>query len=108
MASSAAESSWFAERPDGVRLSLKVTPRAAREAIQGVELDARGDAWLAIRVTASPEAGKANAEVIRLLAKRLGVPGRDLSLVSGAASRRKVLHLQGAPAALVSKLKALG
>jgi uncharacterized protein len=59
--------SWFSEHPDGLRLAVKVTPRAAREGIRGLEIDARGDAWLALRMTAPPEGGKANAETIRSL-----------------------------------------
>jgi uncharacterized protein len=99
--------SWFSEQPDGLRLSVKVTPRTAREGIRGIEVDARGDAWLALRVTASPEAGKANAETIRLLARHLGVPPRDLSVIRGASGRRKVLHVRASSAALSARLQAI-
>jgi uncharacterized protein len=99
--------SWFSERPDGLRLSVKVTPRAARGGIGGVEIDARGDAWLALRVTAAPESGKANAEAIRLLARHLDVAARDLSVVRGAGGRRKVLHLRASGAALSARLQAM-
>jgi uncharacterized protein len=99
--------SWFSEHPDGLRLAVKVTPRAAREGIRGLEIDARGDAWLALGVTAPPEGGKANAETIRLLARHLGVPSRDLSVVRGASGRRKVLHLRASSAALSARLQAM-
>lgn len=98
---------WFRRRSDGVRVSIKVTPRAARGGIKGVEIDARGDAYLAVRVAAPPENGKANAETVRLLARRLGVANRDLSVVHGMSGRRKVLHLRGAPETLSAKLEAL-
>jgi uncharacterized protein len=84
-----------------------VTPRAARVGIRGVEIDARGDAWLALRVTAAPESGKANAETIRLLARHLDVAPRDLSVVRGASGRRKVLHLRASGAALSARLQAM-
>jgi uncharacterized protein (TIGR00251 family) len=99
--------SWFSEHQDGLRLSVKVTPRAAREAIGGIEVDARGDAWLALRITAPPEGGKANAGAIRLLARHLGVAPRDLSVVRGASGRRKVLHLRASGAALRARLQAM-
>jgi uncharacterized protein len=99
--------SWFSEHPDGLRLSVKVTSRAAREGIRGIEVDARGDAWLALMVTAPPEAGKANAETIRLLARHLGVPPRDLSVIRGASGRRKVLHVRASSAALSARLQAI-
>ncbi|MCC6381985.1 MAG: DUF167 domain-containing protein [Dehalococcoidia bacterium] len=67
------------------RLRVKVTPRAAREALAG--RDAEG--WLLVRVTAPPVEGEANAAVTRLLAAVLDVPARDLVLVGGAGSRRK-------------------
>ena len=87
-----------------MRVALKVTPRAARSAVDGVALDDRGEARLAVRVTAPPDGGQANAAVIRLLAKRWGLPARDLRLVSGAAARRKVLRVEGSPQRLLAEL----
>jgi uncharacterized protein (TIGR00251 family) len=99
--------SWLNACASGVRLSLKVTPRAAQPGVVGVEADAGGRAWLAVRVTAPPEGGKANAEVIKLLARRWGVRARDLKVVSGAGARRKVLQLAGPPGDLISRLIAI-
>lgn len=48
-----------------------------------------------MRVTASPEGGKANEAVLELVADTLGVPRRDLELASGQASRDKVIRLVG-------------
>lgn len=48
-----------------------------------------------MRVTASPEGGKANDAVLQLLAERLDLPGKSLTLVSGASSRDKIVELQG-------------
>ncbi len=99
--------SWLRGRADGVQLAVKVTPRAAISAVQGVEIDARGHAWLAVRLTAPPEAGKANAALIKLLARRWRLPARDLRVVSGATARRKVLHVQGPPERLLAELQAV-
>jgi uncharacterized protein len=50
-------------------------------------------------VTSAPERGRANADVLRVLARALDVPARSLSLVSGHASRDKVVELRGLDAA---------
>ena len=101
-----ASGDWLTRRQDGVRLSLKVRPRAARSAILGVEVE--GDrAHLVVKVAAPPEGGKANAATIKLLAKCCGVPAGALSLVSGAAGRRKVLDVRGQTDVLTQKLRAL-
>jgi uncharacterized protein len=102
----AAGPSWLSPRPDGVRLTVKVTPRAARSGIAGVAADPDGRSYLALRVTAPPEAGKANAEVIRLLARRLGLAASDLHLVGGASARRKVVQVDGRPDELADRLRA--
>lgn len=107
MAPTLAAPAWLTPCAAGVRFSLKVTPRAAHRGVTGVEADAGGRAWLAVRVTAPPEGGKANAEVIRLLAKRWGVRAADLQVVSGAAARRKVLQLDGPAQELIARLSTI-
>ena len=107
MVSATPTSSWLSGDASGVRLSVKVTPRAAHSAVQGIEVDARGQAWLAVRVTAAPDAGKANAALIKLLAKRWRLPASALRLVGGATARRKVLYVEGAPERLLARLAAI-
>jgi uncharacterized protein YggU (UPF0235/DUF167 family) len=46
-------------------------------------------------VTAAPEGGKANNAVLRLLAERLDLPAKSLTLVTGPSSRDKVVELRG-------------
>ncbi len=72
------------------RLRLRVTPGATRTELAG----RHGDAWK-VRVSAAPERGRANDAVVRLLANRLGVPRDTVSVVSGQASRDKVIELRG-------------
>jgi uncharacterized protein len=99
-------SDWLTSRQGGVRLSVKVRPRASRSAVQGVEVE--GDrAHLVVKVAAPPEGGKANAATIKLLARCCGVAAGALSLVSGAAGRRKVLDVQGDAGILTQRLRAL-
>jgi uncharacterized protein (TIGR00251 family) len=97
---------WLTSREGGVRLSVKVRPRASRTAVDGVEVE--GDrAHLVVKVAAPPEGGKANAATIKLLAKSCGVAAGALSLVSGAAGRRKVLDVRGQTDVLTQRLRAL-
>jgi uncharacterized protein (TIGR00251 family) len=91
---------------DGVRVALKVAPKAAADRIIGCAADAEGGSVLKVAVTAVPEAGKANDAVIALLAKAWKLPKRDLSIAAGAASRRKTLHVAGDPARLLPLLRA--
>ena len=98
---------WLSRHADGARVALKVTPRAAASSVQGVEVDGAGQAYLAVRVNAPPEAGKANAALIKLLAKRWRLPQSDLMVISGASARRKVLQIHGSPDALMAKVEAI-
>ncbi len=73
-----------------VRLSVRLTPRASREEIAGFEGET-----LRVRVTAPPVEGRANRALVRLLAKRLGVPRGAVRVVTGQTSRRKVVAIAG-------------
>ena len=53
-----------------------------------------GDGWK-LRVAAAPERGKANEAVLALLAETLALPRANVSLVSGASSRNKIVELTG-------------
>jgi uncharacterized protein (TIGR00251 family) len=72
------------------RLTLRVSPGAARAGIVG----RHGTGWK-VRVAAVPEDGKANAAVVRLLADTVGVPARDVAIISGHTSRDKTVELTG-------------
>ncbi len=95
----------FRATRDGVAIALRVTPGASANRIKGVAADAEGVAVLTVAVTAAPEGGKANAALIRLLAKTWKVPKTSLSVASGAGSRRKVVHIAGDPGELLARLR---
>jgi len=78
-----------------VRVALKVTPRASADRVAGVAVDAADVAILKVSVTAVPEDGRANAAVIKLLAKRWRVPKTAVTVVSGATDRRKTIEISG-------------
>lgn len=86
---------------DGVRVALKVTPRASRAGFAGMEVDAAGAAYLKLRVNAPAEGGKANAQILKLLAGLWELPRSRLSIASGARSRRKTVHVAGDPPELM-------
>ena len=76
-----------------VRIAVRVTPRAGRDAIDGWSAAAGGQRVLHVRVAAAPAGGDANDSVLRLLAKALGVPRTSLRIVSGASGRTKIVEI---------------
>lgn len=99
---------YFRKERDGITLFVRLTPKSARDAIEGVETANDGRAHVKVRVRAVPEDGKANAALEKLLAKWLGVARRDVALASGATSRLKQLRISGDPEQLALKLSAFG
>jgi len=73
-----------------MRLSVKVVPKSSRNAVAGWVGEA-----LKICVTAPPEKGKANAAVEAVLAEVLGVATKSVRIVSGHASPRKTVEIDG-------------
>src|SRR3954471_9628808 len=91
--------------PDGLVLAVRLTPKGGRDAIDKVERLADGRSVLKVRVRAAASEGEANAALIQLIAKSLGVAARDVSLVAGASARLKRLKIGGAGAALAATLE---
>ena len=77
------------------RIPVKLTPGAAADRIDGWETDADGRPVLKVRVRARPVEGEANAALIQLLAKSLGVPRSSVSLARGGQSRLKMIEVVG-------------
>ncbi|MDA5556424.1 DUF167 domain-containing protein [Shimia sp. MMG029] len=71
----------------GTEIAVRVTPRASRNAVVQ-----EGDR-LRVYVTVVPEGGKANAAVVKLLAKALGIAKSRLTLVRGQTARDKVFRV---------------
>jgi len=88
-------------------LTVRLTPKASRDEIEGIAELADGTAVLKARVRAIPEAGKANAALTKLLAKALGLSESRIDLRSGATGRTKILELTGDPQDLATRLTAL-
>lgn len=95
--------SWLKEVPGAVELALLVQPRASRTRVVGEH-----DGLLKIQLAAPPVDGEANAALLEFLAKRLGVPRRQVALVSGDTARRKRVRVEGLGAAQVEAVMSGG
>ncbi len=84
------EMAEFTQFANGQAFSVRVTPKASRNA---VKIDADGPADLKVWVTVVPEAGRANQAVMKLLSKAFGVPKTRLELLRGATGRDKVFRV---------------
>lgn len=93
--------------PDGLIVPVRLTPKASRDAIDGLREDAAGGRMLAVKVTAVPEKGKANAALEKLLARALGVAGGRVEVVGGPTSRNKDVLVRGDPAEITAALEKL-
>ena len=82
------------DRGDHVLLSVRAAPGASRDALAGIHGEA-----LKVSVTAPPEKGKANAAILRVLARALGLRRSQLSIDSGETSRNKRIRVEGLEAA---------
>jgi uncharacterized protein len=91
----------------GVRVTIRVTPSASADRILGIAVTAGDAKFLKVSVKAPPEAERANTALLHLLAGTWRVSRRDLAIIAGAASRRKIVHIAGDPQALFARLDAL-
>jgi uncharacterized protein (TIGR00251 family) len=89
----------------GLLLTVRLTPKAGRDAVEGVAQLADGRSVLKVRVRAAPHEGEANAALIRVVAKALAVAARDIELSGGAAARVKRLRIAGPADALAARLE---
>lgn len=89
----------------GLAVRVRLTPKGGTDSIEGLTTLPEGPA-LKVRVRAAPEDGAANAALVSCVANWLGVPKRDVALMSGHKSRSKVVSISGSPDQLEERLKA--
>ena len=81
-----------------VRLEIHVRPNAAKTVVGGTH-----DGALVVRVKDRPEHGRATEAALDAVAEVLGIPRRQVSLVHGTKSRRKLIEVVGLPDAAVQR-----
>jgi len=89
---------------DGLRVAIRLSPRARTDRLVGVAASAGGGRVLTATVTAPAEAGRANEALLHLLARAWHLPRRDLSIIAGSTSRNKVVRVAGDPQRLAERL----
>lgn len=87
------------EHAGSVTVDVLVQPRASRAKVGPIH-----DGRLKVAVTSPPVDGEANAAVIELFAKQLGIARGAVEVVAGTTSRRKTLRISGVTAAAVEDL----
>jgi len=90
-----------------IRFKVRLTPKGGRDAIDGWS-DRLNQRVLNARVTEPPEDGKANAALLALLAKALGIARLRIAIVGGATSRLKSLEIEGDARDIAARLATLG
>ena len=94
----------FAPAGRGVRLAVRLTPRAARNGLDGVAPGPDGRPVLLLRVAAPPVEGAANAALVGFVAEALRMRKSDVAVVAGERGRLKTLELSGDAATLLARL----
>jgi uncharacterized protein len=90
---------WYREDANGFTFSVRVVPRGSRTEIVGLH-----DGALKIRVAAPPVDGAANDELVKFLARTLGVSRGAVTLVSGTNARHKTIRIADARAVTRAQL----
>jgi uncharacterized protein (TIGR00251 family) len=93
----------YREESGALVFAVRVVPRASKTAVAGEH-----DGALKVRVAAPPVEGAANAELMRFLAKQLGVAARAVEIVGGQTSKTKVVRVVGAKAEDLLRLASEG
>ena len=73
----------------GAALALRITPRASKNSIVGVQ----SDGTIRIHITAPPVDDKANQALVGFLSEVLGVPRSRIEIVAGASGRDKLVSV---------------
>jgi uncharacterized protein (TIGR00251 family) len=77
-----------------IRLPIRLTPKASRNAIGEWVEDSAGQRYLKVNVTTVPEKGKANKALIALLAREWRLPKNVITIIKGETDRNKIVLIQ--------------
>lgn len=87
------------ETGNGVSFAVRVIPRSSKSEVIGEHDDA-----LKVKLASPPVDGAANAELVKILAKALGIAKSSIAIVSGESSKTKQLRIDGVTAAEIAAL----
>jgi uncharacterized protein YggU (UPF0235/DUF167 family) len=90
---------------DGVIVSVRLTPKAAHDSLDGIGQLADGSEAAMARVRALPANGAANGALVALLAKALKIPRQSITIVGGAGARLKRVQIVGDAGSLSGKIE---
>ncbi|MGN0903934.1 MAG: DUF167 domain-containing protein [Alphaproteobacteria bacterium] len=94
----------FQKAPGGVRIRIRLTPKARREGIEGI-YDGADVPALKVAIAAPPVDGKANKALIAFLAKTWRLPKTSFQIVAGTSDRNKTLFIAGDPDVLSGRIE---
>ncbi|MBW1827799.1 MAG: YggU family protein [Deltaproteobacteria bacterium] len=80
-------------------IRVRVLPRTSKNQIVGMD-----GGVFKVKLTAPPVEGKANKALVSFLGKKLGLPKRDIEIVSGEHSREKSIRVSGLPVEEVMRM----
>ena len=96
---------FYQTTSDGLKVFVRLSPKAKREGIEGIHTDPNGTQRLKIAVSAPPVDGKANEYLIKWLAKYLHIAKSSITIVSGTTDRSKTLLITGNSTEIIQKLE---
>jgi len=91
--------SWLSSREGGVTVEVKAVPRSRRTQVVGVQ-----DGRLRVQIAAAPHHGQSNAALCDFLAEAAGVRPNAAHIRRGSGGARKLVEIDGEPAAIVPRL----
>jgi hypothetical protein len=99
---------FFEPTAQGYILRIRVTPNSSRCAVSGIFTDNFNQDYLKVSLTAVPEKGKANKELIKFLSQTLDISKQSFTLITGETDRYKKILLESSPSSfLEEKLSSL-
>jgi hypothetical protein len=88
----------YTKKDNNLIFQVQVVPRAALSEVVGEHNGA-----LKVRVAAAPVDGAANRELIRTLARALGIPGGKIEITRGHSGKLKTVSVGGLSATALTR-----
>jgi hypothetical protein len=89
----------FKKSDSGIAFTVKAVPNSSKTCVQGLQ-----SGMLKVKLSSPPEKGKANKELIKFLAKKLGIKKNQISITTGETSPQKKIQIVGCDEATLAKV----